>query len=471
MSGVDGATILRITPRPVPINDFWNRHLFKRVDLEKFRRAVERPTKPKVGTSTRINKQIAMTTPERQLEDQLIGQLRDLKYEYRADIRDRAALEKNFREKFEALNYVHLTEGEFQRLLDEIVTPDVFTAAHTLRNRNSFSRVGSVDRISLVSEKEDGWLFSGRLLRIRTDANVVNSCFLSFYFQLETTKNKIRSVAVGQTMPSLNTEILNDFPVLTANLAEQQKIADCLTSLDELIAAEGRKVKALKAHKKGLMQQLFPREGETLPRLRFPEFRDADEWTQTTLGELGTLIAGLTYSPDDVRDEGLLVLRSSNIQNGEIALDDNVYVTPEIKSANLSRANDILICVRNGSKPLIGKNALIPDGMPLCTHGAFMTVFRARAPHFVFQLFQTAAYQKQVAGNLGATINSINGSQLLKYHFIVPGAAEQQRIADCLSILDSRIAAEADMLAALKTHKKGLMQQLFPWPEDAQTGS
>ena len=80
-----------------------------------------------------------MTTPERQLEDQFIEKLQGLKYEYRADIRDRAALEKNFREKFEALNHVHLTDGEFQRLLEEIVTPDVFTAAHTLRNRSSFT--------------------------------------------------------------------------------------------------------------------------------------------------------------------------------------------------------------------------------------------------------------------------------------------------------------------------------------------
>ncbi|HVC99293.1 MAG TPA: type I restriction endonuclease [Pirellulales bacterium] len=81
-----------------------------------------------------------MPTPERQLEDHLIENLRGLKYEYRSDIRDRAALEKNFREKFEALNHVHLADGEFQRILDEIVTPDVFTAAQTLRNRNSFIR-------------------------------------------------------------------------------------------------------------------------------------------------------------------------------------------------------------------------------------------------------------------------------------------------------------------------------------------
>ena len=243
---------------------------------------------------------------------------------------------------------------------------------------------------------------------------------------------------------------------------EQQKIADCLSSLDELIAAQARKVDAFKTHKKGLIQQLFPREGETQPRLRFPEFQNADEWEETRLEKLGKLISGLTYSSDDVRESGLLVLRSSNVQNGEIALDDCVYVDPSIKGANLSQPEDILICVRNGSKALIGKCALIPEGMPLCTHGAFMTVFRADTPSFVFQLFQSDRYQKQVAGDLGATINSINGSQFLKYEFFVPKPAEQKRIADFLASLDTLITAATQELATLKTHKKGLMQQLFP---------
>lgn len=91
-----------------------------------------------------------------------------------------------------------------------------------------------------------------------------------------------------------------------------------------------------------------------------------------------------------------------------------------------------------------------------------MTIFRAQAPQFVFQLFQTAKYQKQVAGDLGATINSINGRQLLKYKFIVPKSAEQQRIADCLTSLDTLITAQTQKLEALKNHKKGLMRQLFP---------
>ena len=96
-----------------------------------------------------------MTSSERQLEEELIEKLKDLKYEYRADLRDRAALERNFREKFQALNRVNLTDAESQRLLDEIVTADVFTAAHTLRSRNAFTRDdGTPLNYTLVNIKE-----------------------------------------------------------------------------------------------------------------------------------------------------------------------------------------------------------------------------------------------------------------------------------------------------------------------------
>lgn len=274
------------------------------------------------------------------------------------------------------------------------------------------------------------------------------------------------SQKAGGTRTRLYFSKLRSWETYLPSLVEQQKVADCLTSLDELIAAQGRKVEALRTYKRGLMKQLFPREGETLPPLRFPEFRDAPEWVETRLAALGELVTGLTYSPEDVCESGLLVLRSSNVQNAEIALGDNVYVTPDIRGANLIKPNDILICVRNGSKALIGKSALIPEGMPLSTHGAFMTVFRAQASQFVFQLMQSAAFHKQVSADLGATINSINGSQLLKYRFVVPGPDEQDRIANFLSSITARIAVEAKKRADLKAHKKGLMQQLFPSQEE-----
>ena len=255
----------------------------------------------------------------------------------------------------------------------------------------------------------------------------------------------------------------SDVPLPFPHRGEQQKIADFLSSIDELITAHTEKLKALQSYKKGLMQNLFPVEGKTVPALRFPEFRDADEWQIIKLDKLGELVSGLTYSPKDVRGKGLLVLRSTNVQNGIVSLEDNVYVRPDIKGANLSRPNDILVCVRNGSKPLIGKNALIPEGLPLCTHGAFMTVFRAKNPRFVFQLFQTNTYTRQVAAGLGATINSINGNQFKKYEFCIPTSEEEkQKVAGCLSSIDDVIAAQAQKVEELKIHKKGLMQRLFP---------
>ena len=96
-----------------------------------------------------------------------------------------------------------------------------------------------------------------------------------------------------------------------------------------------------------------------------------------------------------------------------------------------------------------------------------MTVFRSKSPKFVFQLLQTEKYQKQVAGDLGATINSINGSQLVKYKFMVPKPAEQEKLAELLSSIDDLIVAATQGLETLKTHKKGLMQQLFPSVEEA----
>lgn len=313
-----------------------------------------------------------------------------------------------------------------------------------------------------VADKEGG--ASNDVIVIRAKQRLLKPYF-SCLLKNDAFIDYVMTGAKGVKMPRGDIGSMKEYPTFYPSKPEQQKIAECLSSVDELMAAQARKLDALKTHKKGLMQQLFPREGETQPRLRFPEFQNAGEWKETRLGQLGELVSGLTYSPDDVRESGLLVLRSSNVQNGEIALDDIVYVDPAIKGANLSKPNDILICVRNGSKALIGKSALIPDGMPLCTHGAFMTVFRAETPGFVFQLFQTARYQKQVAADLGATINSINGSQLLKYKFVVPKPDEQQRIASCLSSLDALITSETQKLEALKTHKKGLMQQLFPAPE------
>jgi type I restriction enzyme S subunit len=200
-------------------------------------------------------------------------------------------------------------------------------------------------------------------------------------------------------------------------------------------------------------------EAVNIPQLRFPGF--SGEWEDGKLGNYGNLINGLTYSPDNIVDDGLLVLRSSNVQNGQIYLNDNVYVNLDVDDAALTKEDDILICVRNGSKRLIGKSTIINKNLPKSTHGAFMTVFRGESNKFISHWFHSSIYYKEVHKNLGATINSINGSNLKKFKTIFPLKPEQQKIAVFLSAVDNKIEQLSKKQELLGEYKKGLMQKIF----------
>ena len=196
-----------------------------------------------------------------------------------------------------------------------------------------------------------------------------------------------------------------------------------------------------------------------VPKLRFSEF--SGEWEEKKLENYGKLINGLTYSPDNIVENGLLVLRSSNIQNQQISFHDNVYVDLDIKEEYLTKENDILICVRNGSKRLIGKSLLIQNNLPKATHGAFMTVFRGESNKFISHWFKTPIFFKEVYKNLGATINSINGSDLKKFKTIFPLKQEQEKIASFLTSVDTKIEQLTKKELLLQEYKKGVMQKIF----------
>jgi type I restriction enzyme, S subunit len=296
---------------------------------------------------------------------------------------------------------------------------------------------------------------------LRKKSNDIHNHFYKYFFKskrfIKEMNRNLEGIRDGK-MVSYDqfSELFLPFP----STLEQQRIADFLSSLDDLITAESQKLFAYKAHKNGLMQELFPAEGETVPKLRFREFRGKEEWEEKELGQIGELISGLTYSPNDIDENGVLVLRSSNIQNNRLAFEDNVYV--RTNSFNPVEEEDILICVRNGSRNLIGKNAIITKKYVGLAFGAFMTVYRSKCNKFLIHWFSSDQYYEKVKQNLGATINSINGTDLKKFLVLIPSPAEQQRIAGCLSSLDELITAQAQKIEALKKHKKGLMQGLFP---------
>ena len=190
--------------------------------------------------------------------------------------------------------------------------------------------------------------------------------------------------------------------------------------------------------------------------MRFPGFEG--EWEKHTLGEVGEPYIGLTYSPADVVSEGgVIVFRSSNIQNGEIDYSDIVRVEKRIKESIRTRKDDLLICARNGSPRLIGKNALLDDEDANQTFGAFMLVFRSEDNHFIHQLLSTKGYYSQVSENLGARINQITTSNIKDFEFSFPQSkAERDKIASFLDLIDRRISIQNRVIERYESLIKAL---------------
>lgn len=190
------------------------------------------------------------------------------------------------------------------------------------------------------------------------------------------------------------------------------------------------------------------------------------DWEVKTLGELGQVIIGLTYSPKDVTDYGTLVLRSSNIQNNVLAFENNVFVNCEVPARVIVKENDILICVRNGSKDLIGKCALIDKKREGVAFGAFMSIFRSDYNLFLINAFRSNIIQKQIDENLGATINQITNKNLKSFQIPLPPLSEQEKIAEVLSDTDLWIESTEALLAKKRQIKKGAMQKLLSPKDD-----
>ena len=187
-----------------------------------------------------------------------------------------------------------------------------------------------------------------------------------------------------------------------------------------------------------------------------------DEWDVNTLGELGEALIGLTYKPEDVRESGTLVLRSSNIQNDALAFDDNVFVGCDIPERIKVRPGDVLICVRNGSRDLIGKSVLLDERTLGMTFGAFMAVYRSPIGRFAGFLFQSRILKRQINEHLGATINQITNKSLNSFRVPVPATeAEQHAIAVALSDVDALLEGLARQIAKKRDLKEAAMQQLL----------
>lgn len=196
-----------------------------------------------------------------------------------------------------------------------------------------------------------------------------------------------------------------------------------------------------------------------MPTIRFKGFND--DWEQRKLPEFVTFFNGLTYTPDDVEETGTLVLRSSNVKNGEIVDADNVYVNDKVVTSENVQEGDIIVVVRNGSRALIGKHAQIKASMPNTVIGAFMSGMRSEHSSFVNALLDTSAFENEIAKNMGATINQITGYMFSKMEFMIPSGEEQQKIGEYFQGLDHLITLHQRKLEKIKLMKKSMLGKMF----------
>lgn len=285
--------------------------------------------------------------------------------------------------------------------------------------------------------------------------------FLDYYFSLDANTNRYLRPLVKKgaknDMKINNAYVLHDC-IFTPTIHEQTRIASFFTVLDKKIAELKQKKTLLEQYKKGVMQKLFSQE------LRFKDEngKEFPKWEKKKLGKIGECFIGLTYSPNDVVEKGgTLVLRSSNIQSRTLAFEDNVFVDANITEKKFVKENDILICARNGSRSLIGKCALIKKEHEKFAFGAFMSVYRSEFNPFIYQLFQTDLYLKQINEHLGATINQVTTKSLNSFSFNFPNRFEQTKIANFLSALDEKINRTENQIQQTGQYKKGLLQNMF----------
>ena len=297
--------------------------------------------------------------------------------------------------------------------------------------------------------------------------NFVSSFYKGYFENNFHGKQLMKFITSGARMDGLLNINPSDFFSITLptpfDKKEQQKIADCLSSLDELIIAEDNKIDALKSHKKGLMQKIFPVEGKTMPEWRFPKFRDNGEWTTNELGDLGAIVTGKTPNTADetLWNGDIQFVTPTDIAENKYQLETQRTVANTSKIKVLPANSIMFTCIASVGKMAISVYPCITN-QQINTVIPFKTVY---GEYVYYALLKKSTNIKATLAN--STLPIINKTEFSKILLAVPEQQEEQlKIADCLSSLDVLISEQAKKIEELKNHKKGLMQGLFPTIEE-----
>ena len=279
---------------------------------------------------------------------------------------------------------------------------------------------------------------------------------IHFIFYLLQTIN-LNKYKTGSTIPHIYFKDYSIEKVKIPKYDEQKKIGILLKNLDAKIEILDNKLQMCQNFKKYLMQQIFTQ------KLRFA---DSDScWKEISLKDIGTFYRGHSYNSTNVADEGLLVLRSNNIQGNvlDFSEDELQFVDKDCKKELELQKNDIVICMSNGTRRLVGKSAEYTGNYEnKVTVGAFCSIFRTKHKLAKY-LFQTESYKKNLYLILaGTNINNLKNSDLEKFKFNIPtNESEINKIHDLFVSIDNKIDYNKKQFEEITLFKKGLLQQMF----------
>ena len=351
------------------------------------------------------------------------------------------AAAKEFDGKNKYIRITDIDDASREFLLSDLSSPDICLDGMSKYLLSSgdivFARTGASVGKTYIYRENDGIVYFAGFL-IRAKVNQDNDAEFVFQSTLSPSYEKyIRITSQRSGQPGVNAQEYGEYDLFAPSKEEQQRIGHFLRGIDNLITLHQRKFEKLTNVKKSMLEKMFPQNGCSYPEIRFKGFTDA--WEQRKLTEFVEFFSGLTYTPNDVQENGTLVLRSSNVSNGEVVDADNIYVNPQVVNSENVKVGDIVVVVRNGSRSLIGKHAQIKAFMPNTVIGAFMTGIRSECPEFTNALLNTSRFEEEIAMNMGATINQITGYMFSKMEFKVPCLDEQKKIGEYFEKLDNLI--------------------------------
>jgi type I restriction enzyme S subunit len=346
-------------------------------------------------------------------------------------------------------------------------TREVSSGDLILSNSMSFGRPYILKITTCI---HDGWI------AIRKISNKTFEDYLYYFISSESSQSYFQTNAAGAAVKNLNAEIIKLLPIyLPKNKKEQQKIASCLSFLDEIIATHSQKLNLLKDHKKGMMQNLFPQEGEKVPKYRFKEFENDGEWVEKKLNYYLELLTDF----------------EANGSFADVKANVNVFDEPNyawyVRATDLEKKSnsDSIKYVDEHSYNFLNKTKLLGGELLITKRGEIGKVYmykpfkelpatvapnlyllklneKAEPKFFYFHFTNTIGNQSLKRLNASSTIGALYKDDVKNISVFVPSLKEQQKIASCLYSLDALITAQTERIEQLKLHKKGLMQGLFP---------